>query len=84
MSHVADALHTFYDGVSVGAAYQVSPASDMATTPTVLLHEVPQELGEYMLLPRGAFSRPTALAANLAFALSALLGTWTSLTLGVA
>ena len=61
----ADGLHNFCDGLSVGAAYRISHASGAATTLAVLLHEVPQEMCDYMLLLRGGFSRPAALAANL-------------------
>lgn len=84
MNLAADAVHNFCDGLSVGAAYQVSPAAGVSTTLAVFLHEVPQELGDFMLLLRGGWSRRAALAANLACALSALAGTAASLTLGAA
>jgi zinc transporter ZupT len=75
MNLAADALHNFCDGLSVGAAFLVSPAAGLSTALGVFLHEVPQELGDYLLLRRGGFSRAGALSANLACALSALAGT---------
>jgi zinc and cadmium transporter len=75
----ADALHNFCDGLAVGAAYRVSTTAGLSTTLAVFLHEVPQELGDYMILLRAGFSRSTALASNLLCALSALVGTAASL-----
>jgi zinc and cadmium transporter len=82
MNLAADALHNFCDGLSVGAAFKVSPAAGLSTTLGVVLHEVPQELGDYLLLRRGGFSRAGALVANLSCALAAVAGTAAALHLG--
>lgn len=79
MNLAADALHNFCDGLTIGAAYKLSTAAGLSTTLAVFLHEVPQELGDYMLLLRGGFSKKTALAANLLCGLASLAGTFASL-----
>lgn len=71
----ADALHNFCDGLSLGAAFLASPAAGVATTVAIVLHEIPQEIADYAVLLRAGFSRPTALAANVLCAATALAGT---------
>jgi zinc transporter ZupT len=82
MNLAADGVHDFCDGLAVGAGYGVSPAAGVATTVGVVLHEIPQELGDYMMLGRGGFSPSGAIAANFACGLAALLGTAVSLRVG--
>lgn len=79
MNLAADALHNFCDGLTIGAAYKISTAAGISTTIAVILHEVPQELGDYMLLLRGGFSRRGALAANLLCGLASVVGTAASI-----
>ena len=45
-----DAIHNFIDGVLIGASYLASPALGVSTTAAVLLHEIPQEFGDFSIL----------------------------------
>lgn len=71
---VGDALHNFFDGVAVAAAFIASPGLGFTTTLVVLLHEIPQEIGDYSLLIYSGFTRKKALLFNLGSALFAVVG----------
>ncbi len=71
---VSDGLHNFVDGVAIAAAFLVSPEVGIATTIAIMLHEIPQEIGDFALLIHAGFSRGKALLVNFASALSAFAG----------
>lgn len=78
----ADALHNFCDGLSLAAAFLVSPAAGVSATAAIILHELPQEIADYALLLRSGFTPFSALLANFLCACTALLGTAFALSLG--
>ncbi|MBP7547903.1 MAG: ZIP family metal transporter, partial [Corallincola sp.] len=47
---VGDGLHNFVDGVLIAAAFLHDPALGWATATAVILHEIPQEVGDFMVL----------------------------------
>jgi zinc and cadmium transporter len=71
---VGDGIHNVVDGVLIAGSYLVSVEVGIATTVAVLLHEIPQELGDYALLVYSGFSKKSAMLWNLASALTAVLG----------
>lgn len=71
---VGDGLHNFIDGLIIGASYIVSVPAGIATTVAVILHEIPQEIGDFGVLVHGGFSRGRALLVNFGSALLAVLG----------
>lgn len=62
---IGDALHNFVDGVAIAAAFMVDTHLGMATAAAILLHEIPQELGDFMVLLAAGLSRRRALTLNL-------------------
>lgn len=46
----ADFTHNFTDGLAIGASFLVGPAVGAVTTLTILLHEVPHEIGDFAIL----------------------------------
>ena len=78
---VGDALHNFIDGLIIGASYLVSIPAGVATTLAVLLHEIPQEIGDFGVLVHGGFSKGKALLLNFLSALTAVLGVIIALAL---
>jgi zinc and cadmium transporter len=74
MNLVGDGFHNFLDGVIIAASYLISIPAGIATTIAVLLHEIPQEIGDFAVLLHGGFSKGKALALNFASALLAVLG----------
>ena len=69
-----DALHNFIDGVLVAAAFVTSWETGIAVTVAVILHELPQEFGDFGVLIHSGFSRARAIAWNLLSALAAVAG----------
>lgn len=70
----SDGLHNFIDGVLVAVAYAVSIPVGIATTVAVMLHELPQEIGDFGLLMHAGYSRSKALLYNFISSMSAILG----------
>ncbi len=71
---LADGVHNFFDGVIIGASFLVNPLFGWITTGLIILHEVPQELGDFGILVQGGLGPAKALAYNLASQLSCVLG----------
>jgi len=70
----SDSLHNLIDGVIIGASFIISIELGIATTIAVILHEIPQEIGDFGVLIHSGFSKLRALLVNFATALFALLG----------
>jgi zinc and cadmium transporter len=75
----ADATHNLIDGMLVGAAYAAGISVGLATTVAIILHEIPQELGDFAVLIHAGFSRLRALFFNFASGLLAIVGAVISL-----
>jgi len=76
---IGDGIHNFIDGMIIAATYIVSSVSDsfqlgLATTAAVILHEIPQELGDFGVLVYGGLSRKKALTFNFISAVTAVAG----------
>lgn len=74
MNLVGDGVHNFIDGMIIAASYLINVPAGIATTIAVLLHEIPQEIGDFGVLIHGGFSRAKALMVNFASALVAFIG----------
>jgi zinc and cadmium transporter len=73
---VADSLHNLIDGMLIGASFLTSFPLGLATTLAVVLHEIPQEIGDYAVLLHAGFRRKWAILFNLLSAVFAFLGVW--------
>lgn len=82
MSLVGDGVHNLIDGMIIAAAYSADPRLGLVTTSAVLLHEVPQEVGEFGVLVRGGLSVGRALLLNFLSASTALVGAVAVLLVG--
>lgn len=71
---IGDGLHNFLDGVIIAASFMVSLPIGIATTVAVVLHEVPQEIGDFGVLLYAGFSRGKALLFNFLSASLSILG----------
>ena len=74
MNLVGDALHNFLDGLVIAAAFSVSLKIGIITTVAVILHEIPQELGDFGVLIYGGLTKARALGYNFLFGLTAMVG----------
>lgn len=71
---VGDGVHNFADGVLLAAAFLQDVKLGIATTVAVVAHEVPQEIGDFMILLNSGIERRKALILNLAASLTAVAG----------
>jgi zinc and cadmium transporter len=62
---VGDTLHNFIDGVVIGAAFLVDPATGWVVTLAIAAHEIPQEVGDFGLLLAYGVRRRNVLLVNL-------------------
>jgi len=81
MNLVGDGFHNFMDGIIIGASYLISVPVGIATTLAVILHEIPQEIGDFAVLIRGGFTRKRALMLNFLVAIVSVFGVILALTL---
>ena len=79
---IGDGFHNLIDGMIIAAAYLIDPALGLTTTVAVLLHEIPQELGDFAVLVYGGLPVRRAVLLNFASGLVAVLGAVVVLTVG--
>jgi zinc and cadmium transporter len=82
MNLAGDGLHNFVDGLLIGASFLAGLPIGLSTTLAVILHEIPQEIGDFGILVHAGQPPRKALALNLLSSLTATLGTALSLALG--
>jgi len=75
----ADFTHNFTDGLAIGASFLAGRNIGIVTTITVLLHEVPHEIGDYAILIQSGCDRKKAIFLQLLTAVGALSGCAVSL-----
>jgi zinc and cadmium transporter len=71
---VADGLHNFIGGLAVGTAFVVDIRLGIVTWLVAAAHEIPQEMGDLGILVHAGWSPRSALAYNMASALTFLAG----------
>uniref|UniRef100_A0AAA9TLP9 Zinc transporter SLC39A7 n=1 Tax=Bos taurus TaxID=9913 RepID=A0AAA9TLP9_BOVIN len=71
----ADLAHNFTDGLAIGASFRGGRGLGILTTMTVLLHEVPHEVGDFAILVQSGCSKKQAMRLQLLTAVGALAGT---------
>uniref|UniRef100_A0A7S0AYV9 Uncharacterized protein n=1 Tax=Minutocellus polymorphus TaxID=265543 RepID=A0A7S0AYV9_9STRA len=84
----ADSLHNFTDGLAIGASFAASAAQHQAESVmtllksrggvaslSVLLHELPHELGDFSILVSNGMSKRQAIMAQFSTAIAAFFGT---------
>jgi zinc and cadmium transporter len=83
MNLVGDGFHNVIDGMIIAGSFLVSVPLGISTTLAVILHEIPQEIGDFGVLVHGGFGRFKALMMNFAAAGGAILGAVTILLLNM-
>lgn len=78
----SDGIHNFIDGIIIGASFLISIPIGIATTIAVILHEIPQEIGDFAVLIHAGYSKKTALWLNFVSASFAVIGVFVALLLG--
>ena len=71
---VGDAFHNFGDGAVIAAAFLLDVRAGVLTAGAVFAHEVPHEIGDFMILLNAGFARGRAFTFMLISGMSAVLG----------
>jgi zinc and cadmium transporter len=71
---VGDGLHNFTDGILIAAAFLADPKLGLVTGLAIIAHEIPQEIGDFIVLLNAGFSRARAYVYNLLCSLMAIIG----------
>lgn len=74
MIMVGDSIHNFVDGILIAAAFMADTSLGIITAVAIIAHEIPQEVGDFLILLHSGFSRARAFAYNLVSSLATLIG----------
>jgi len=69
-----DAFHNFTDGVIIAGAFLANTKLGVVTALAIIAHEIPQELGDFLVLLHSGFPRAKALFWNAVSGLAAVVG----------
>ncbi|WP_374586144.1 ZIP family metal transporter [Pseudoduganella sp.] len=71
---VGDGMHNFTDGILIAAAFLANPQLGIVTGIAIIAHEIPQEIGDFIVLLNAGFSRKRAYVYNLLCSLLSVAG----------
>ncbi len=71
---IGDGIHNLVDGVLIAAAFLTSIELGVVTGIAVIAHEIPQEIGDFVVLLNSGYSRARALAFNVLSSLTTVAG----------
>ena len=71
---MGDSIHNFCDGIIIAAAFLADTRLGVVTSLAIIAHEIPQEVGDYIVLLNAGFSRGRALFYNALSGMAAVLG----------
>ena len=71
---VGDAIHNFIDGIIITLAFLADFRLGISTAFAVILHEIPQEMSDFLVLLHSGFERKRALFYNFLIALTTIAG----------
>lgn len=71
---IGDAIHNFVDGILITAAFLTDIHLGIVTALAIAAHEIPQELGDFVILLHSGYSRKKALFFNILSSLGTVLG----------
>jgi zinc and cadmium transporter len=77
-----DGFHNLIDGVIIGVSFLISIPVGIATALAVVLHEIPQEIGDFAVLIHSGYDKKRALFLNFISALTAIVGVIIALVFG--
>ncbi|MGE5559141.1 MAG: ZIP family metal transporter [Bacillota bacterium] len=82
MNLVGDGVHNMIDGMIIAASFMAGTGVGITTTLAVVLHEIPQEIGDFGVLVHGGLKPKRALILNFLSALLAMIGGVLALAFG--
>jgi len=74
MIMIGDTFHNFVDGVLIAAAFLADRELGIVTAVAIIAHEIPQEVGDFLILLHSGFSKRRALLLNMLSSAAMVLG----------
>jgi zinc and cadmium transporter len=71
---IGDGIHNFVDGVLIAAAFLTDVHLGIVTALAIAAHEIPQELGDFVILLHSGYSRRKALYFNMLSSMATVVG----------
>jgi zinc and cadmium transporter len=71
---IGDTVHNFVDGALIAAAFLQGTELGIITAIAIVAHEIPQEVGDFLILLHSGYSRARALALNLLSSFATVVG----------
>ncbi len=71
---VGDTIHNFVDGLLIAAAFLQSTELGIIAAVAIIAHEIPQEVGDFLILLHSGYTRAKALAMNLLSSAATVVG----------
>lgn len=96
MIMIGDTFHNFVDGIIIAAAFIADFQTGVVTALAIIAHEIPQEVGDFLILLHSGYTKRQAVLLNLVSSLATLVGgvlayfmlqslqDWTPFFLGIA
>lgn len=74
MIMVGDTFHNFVDGILIASAFMVDVKVGIVTSIAIIAHEIPQEVGDFLILLHSGYSKKQAFLFNLVSSFATLVG----------
>ncbi|MBY0266719.1 MAG: ZIP family metal transporter [Burkholderiales bacterium] len=71
---IGDTFHNFVDGVLIAAAFMADIELGIVTAVAIIAHEVPQEVGDFLILLHSGYSKRKALLLNMLASAAMVVG----------
>jgi zinc and cadmium transporter len=74
MITVGDTFHNFVDGILIAAAFLADFRLGVVTALAIIAHEIPQEVGDFLILLHSGYTKRQAILLNLLSSVATLVG----------
>lgn len=74
MIMIGDTFHNFVDGILIAAAFLANTELGIVTALAIIAHEVPQEVGDFVILLHSGFSKRQAMLLNMLSSAAMIVG----------
>jgi zinc and cadmium transporter len=71
---IGDTFHNFVDGVLIAAAFMADTQLGIVTSIAIIAHEVPQEVGDFLILLHSGYSKRSAMLLNMLASAAMVVG----------
>jgi zinc and cadmium transporter len=71
---IGDTFHNFVDGVLIAAAFLANHELGVITAIAIIAHEIPQEVGDFLILLHSGYSKSRAMLFNLLSSAAMVVG----------